>query len=105
MRHFQDFRDPTEAIRYCDERLSNLQVDFWADVAVSNDFVARAISLYIRTDHPLLGLFDPDLFISDLVGRQTKFCSRFLFHALMYLTCVSRHKPGLVTAPDANSRS
>lgn len=105
MRHFQDFKDPTEAIQYCDERLSDLQADFWADVAVSSDFVARAISLYIHTDHPLLGLFDTDLFITDLVGRQTRFCSRFLFHALMYLACVSHRKSCLVTPPDANATS
>ncbi|KAI1116659.1 hypothetical protein F5Y14DRAFT_406146 [Nemania sp. NC0429] len=87
VRHFPDLKDPTEAIQYCDERLAYLQADFWADVAVSNDFTARAISLYMHTDHPLLGLFDTELFITDLVERQTRFCSRFLFHALMYLAC------------------
>ncbi|KAI1373399.1 hypothetical protein F4677DRAFT_429521 [Hypoxylon crocopeplum] len=72
---------------YCDERLHDLQVDFWTDVAITNDFAARVISLYITTDHPLLGVFSPDLFITDLVNQQYRFCSRFLFHALMYYGC------------------
>ncbi|KAI8962418.1 hypothetical protein F5Y11DRAFT_193867 [Daldinia sp. FL1419] len=78
---------PGQGIDYCDERLRGLEVDFWTNVMVTNDFTARAISLYIKTDHPLLGLFSPHLFITDLVNRQNRFCSRFLFHALMYLCC------------------
>ncbi|KAI0405614.1 hypothetical protein F4802DRAFT_606649 [Xylaria palmicola] len=83
-----DFLDPPQQpIEYCDERLQHLKVDFWTDIKVSNDFAARVISLYIRTDQPLLGLFDTSLFITDLVGQRTRYCSRFLFHALMYLGC------------------
>ncbi|KAI0468298.1 hypothetical protein F4859DRAFT_506155 [Xylaria cf. heliscus] len=72
---------------YYDERLKYLQVDFWTEMRVSNDFAARVISLYMRTDHPLLGLFDSYLFVTDLVSKQTNYCSRFLFHSLMYLGC------------------
>ncbi|XXG96160.1 hypothetical protein Hte_002439 [Hypoxylon texense] len=74
-------------VEYCDERLHNLQVDYWTDVMVTSDFTARVISLYSTTDNPVLGLFSPDLLINDLVNRQNRFCSRFLFHALMYLGC------------------
>lgn len=56
---------------------------------VTNDFAARVISLYIKTDHPLLGLFSPNLFIADLVEKRERYCSKFLFNALMYLGCVS----------------
>ncbi|KAI1418772.1 hypothetical protein F5Y12DRAFT_468188 [Xylaria sp. FL1777] len=76
-----------QPIKYCDERLQYLQVGFWTDIKVSNDFAARVISLYMKTDHPLLGLFDTRLFITDLVTQRTKYCSRFLFHAIMYLGC------------------
>ncbi|KAI0391177.1 hypothetical protein F5Y17DRAFT_468381 [Xylariaceae sp. FL0594] len=72
---------------YCDDRLHNLRREFWTDIDISSDRVARAISLYIRTDHPLLGLFNPSLFIADLVNQETHYCSRFLFHSLMYLAC------------------
>ncbi|KAI0432189.1 hypothetical protein F5Y09DRAFT_354010 [Xylaria sp. FL1042] len=73
--------------KYCDERLQYLQVGFWTDIKVSNDFTARVISMYIKTDHPLLGLFDTRLFINDLVNQRINYCSKFLFHAVMYLGC------------------
>ena len=82
---------PKQEIGYCDKRLAELDVSFWTDIDITNDLAARIVSLYIRTDHPLLGLFSPDLFISDLVGKQDTHCSRFLFHVLMYLGCVGGH--------------
>ncbi|KAJ2988618.1 hypothetical protein NUW58_g3878 [Xylaria curta] len=83
------FPDPTEqSVEYCDERLQYLQVGFWTNMKVSSDFAARVISLYIRTDHPLLGLFNTSLFIADLVSQRTEYCSKFLFHALMSLGCM-----------------
>ncbi|KXJ87785.1 hypothetical protein Micbo1qcDRAFT_124133, partial [Microdochium bolleyi] len=60
---------------------------FWTNVDAANDFAARAISLYLETDHPLLGLFDADLFITDLVEHRTRYCSPFLVNALLYLSC------------------
>lgn len=90
-RRFQLPASPRQEAAYCDERLHNLQVGYWTDVTVTDDFAARVLSLYITTDHPLLGLFSPDLFITDLVNHQARFCSRFLFHALMYLGCVSKY--------------
>ncbi|KAI1413595.1 hypothetical protein F5Y13DRAFT_160655 [Hypoxylon sp. FL1857] len=86
-RRFQLPVSSGQEVSYCDERLHDLQVGFWTDVMVTNDFAARVISLYIATDHPLLGLFSPYLFITDLVNHEGRFCSRFLFHALMYLGC------------------
>ncbi|ORY64515.1 uncharacterized protein BCR38DRAFT_435341 [Pseudomassariella vexata] len=72
---------------YCDERLTLLDISYWTDVVVADEFAARVISLYLETDHPLLGFFDPDLFITDLVSKQHRFCSRFLVHALLYWGC------------------
>ncbi|KAM4062178.1 fungal zn(2)-Cys(6) binuclear cluster domain-containing protein [Hirsutella rhossiliensis] len=69
---------------YCDERLRDLDIAFWTNVPVTNEFAARVISLYLETDHPLLGTFDPDLFIGDLVARQTRHCSRLLANATLY---------------------
>ncbi|KAI1349833.1 hypothetical protein F5Y01DRAFT_287708 [Xylaria sp. FL0043] len=75
------------SVEYCDKGLQYLQVSFWTDMKISNDFAARVISMYIKTDHPLLGLFDTRLFISDLINQRTNYCSKFLFHAVMYLGC------------------
>ncbi|KAI1259243.1 hypothetical protein F5Y18DRAFT_314482 [Xylariaceae sp. FL1019] len=74
-------------IKLCDERLRTLPIDFWTDLDISRDLAANVLSLYITTDHPLLGLFNAQLLIDDLVEPRTKFCSRFLFHAIMYLGC------------------
>ncbi|KAK2007085.1 hypothetical protein LZ32DRAFT_542628 [Colletotrichum eremochloae] len=71
----------------CDERLKDLKINYWTDVSMTDDYAARVISLYLTTDHPLLGVFDPRLFISDLVGRRHAHCSRLLVNALMYWAC------------------
>jgi len=41
------------------------------------------LSLYFETEHPILGVFDADLFIGDLVARRPLFCTSFLLSALM----------------------
>ncbi|KAF6814780.1 zinc finger protein [Colletotrichum plurivorum] len=71
----------------CDSRLNDLHIGFWTDVPVADAYAARVISLYLTTDHPLLGVFDPDLFIHDLVYRRHNHCSRLLVNSLMYWGC------------------
>ena len=73
----------------CDERLGHIVISTWTKVPVTNEFAARAISLYLETDHPLLGLFDADLFLDDLVSGQINFCSPLLVNALLCWACVS----------------
>ncbi|EFY84822.1 hypothetical protein MAC_09144 [Metarhizium acridum CQMa 102] len=51
----------------CDARLNKLEIGNWTHVPITNPVAARAISIYLETDHPLLGYFDPSLFVSDLV--------------------------------------
>ncbi|KAI1170406.1 hypothetical protein F4777DRAFT_583947 [Nemania sp. FL0916] len=72
-------------LKLCDERLRTLPVGFWTDLDISGDLAARVLSLYITTDHPLLGLFNAQLLLEDLLYQRTQFCSKFLFHAVMYL--------------------
>jgi hypothetical protein len=45
-----------------------LDITFWTTVPVTSETAAKAISLYLETDHPLLGTFDPDLFVADLIS-------------------------------------
>lgn len=73
----------------CDTRLAQLNIAFWTSVPIGNGLASRAISLYLQTDHPLLGTFDPDLFINDLVSQQGNYCSSVLVNALLYWACVS----------------
>lgn len=52
------------------------------------------ISLYLETDHPILGWFDAELFITALCSGFSNFCSPFLVSALLYWACVSTtHEP------------
>jgi hypothetical protein len=72
----------------CDPRLENLDIRLWTTVPTTNTTAARCISLYLETDHPLLGHFDPELFVSDLVSGRKEYCSSLLVNALLYWACV-----------------
>lgn len=74
--------------RFCDERLSALDITFWTNVPIPSELAARVISLYLETDHPLLGTFDPDQFVFDLVSHQPLSCSPLLVSALLFWGCV-----------------
>lgn len=65
-------------------------MDYWTRVPISDDFAARVLSSYLVRDHPIIGLFDADLFLDDLVGKCLDFCSPLLVSALMFHACVSR---------------
>ncbi|KAL7930095.1 N-terminal fungal transcription regulatory domain-containing protein [Trichoderma chlorosporum] len=71
----------------CDSRLSQLDISDWSNVPISSEQAARAISLYLETDHPLLGFFEPNLFVSDLTTGNTDYCSPMLVNALLYWAC------------------
>lgn len=92
IRRFRSPESPNQhakGITYCDDRLHNLDISYWTDIDVTDDFAAQVISLYLQTDHPILGLFDPYLFIGDLIAKRDRFCSRLLVHSLLYIGCVS----------------
>ncbi|KAF5656701.1 nitrogen assimilation transcription factor nit-4 [Fusarium heterosporum] len=80
-------RSPEPALRFCDERLAKLNIGHWSSVPIPSNLAAKIISLYLETDHPLLGPFDPALFVDDLVHCRTRYCSELLVSALMYWGC------------------
>ena len=71
-----------------DPLLERLRIKFWTTVSVSDDFAARAISQYMENDHPVLNLFDAELFLKDLAELRQEFCSSFLVAALLAFACV-----------------
>lgn len=75
---------------YCDQRLEDLDIVFWTKVPISSERAANVISLYLETDHPLLGVFDPELFVEDLVQCRERLCSSFLVNTILFLGCVSK---------------
>ncbi|KAK6214358.1 Sodium- and chloride-dependent GABA transporter 1 [Pestalotiopsis sp. IQ-011] len=72
----------------CDERLNDLDISFWTPVPIPNGLAAKVISLYLVTDHPLLGIFEPGQFIADLVNHKQISCSSFLVNTLLYWGCM-----------------
>jgi len=75
--------------QYCDSRLESLNIGYWSKVPVSDEVAASLISFYIQTDHNILGLFDADLFLQDLIECRQRFCSPFLVSAILSYACVS----------------
>ncbi|EGU71754.1 hypothetical protein FOXB_17737 [Fusarium oxysporum f. sp. conglutinans Fo5176] len=62
-------------------------MSFWTSVSISDHVAAKIISLYLETDHPLLGIFEPDLFVDDLASCRLRHCSPLLVSAIMYWSC------------------
>jgi hypothetical protein len=75
---------------YYDQRLEHLDIKFWTTVSVTTQFAASAISIYLVTDHPVFGLFDAELFITDLVECKLNYCCPFLVSSLLAFASVSR---------------
>lgn len=89
--HSTAIKRPISTFRPCDERLEELNMSFWTSVSISDDVAVKIISLYLETDHPLLGTFEPDLFVDDLTSCRLRHCSPLLVSAIMYWGCVSAH--------------
>ena len=87
--NMQDQPAPSSPYNLCDDRLHQLQIDKWTNVSINDSLAARAISLYLETDHPVLGLFDADLFLDGLISGETNFCSSLLVTAVLCWACVS----------------
>lgn len=80
---------PAPPPTYCDARLATLNMSMWTTVPIPNDLAAAAISLYLQTDHPLLGFFDADIFLEDLVEGRSRYCSPLLVSSLLFWALVS----------------
>ncbi|KAK1979961.1 hypothetical protein LZ30DRAFT_724643 [Colletotrichum cereale] len=78
---------PPPPLIHRDLRLKNLNIGFWTVVPITDQDAADIISLYLETDHSMLGLFDADLFLDDLIGKQVRYCSALLVNALLAFTC------------------
>jgi len=75
--------------KYCDPRLAMLDMSVWTTVPIPNDLAAAVISLYLKIDHPLLGFFDADVFLEDLLEGRSRHCSTLLVSSLLFWALVS----------------
>ena len=89
----------------CDPRLGSVNFSRWTSVPIEDGLAARCISLYLVTDHPLLGHFDPDLFISGLISERGEYCSSLLVNALLYWASVRSYIVSLPIAAPTLTRN
>lgn len=75
---------------FCDERLHQLDITYWSATPVTNEYAAKLLSSYLERDHAVMGVFDADLFVGDLVACRSRLCSSFLVCAVLYMACVSK---------------
>ncbi|KAK1756403.1 hypothetical protein QBC47DRAFT_379891 [Echria macrotheca] len=78
---------PPQSNQWVDARLGSLDIHRWTNVPISNSFAAEVLSFYFETEHPIVGVFDPDLFLGDLIGYRTRFCSPLLVSSLLAWAC------------------
>jgi hypothetical protein len=71
-----------------DTRLANANVSRWTTVDIGNVDARRLIGNYLETDHPIIGLFDADLFLDSLSTHSYVFCSDFLVTCILFWSCV-----------------
>ncbi|OHW96185.1 C6 zinc finger domain-containing protein [Colletotrichum incanum] len=67
-------------------RLLGVEITHWTNIPISNDFAIAVLQNYFETDHPLIPLFDVDLFLDGLLC-MTQFCSRLLVSAIFAWAC------------------
>jgi hypothetical protein len=74
--------------QYCDPRLDDLDLAYWTTVPITKEYAASAISIYLETEHTLVGSFDPESFLTDLINHRLEYCSSFLVNAVLSVACV-----------------
>lgn len=87
---------PGETYTYRNPRLEHLTVSYWTRIPIDDQLAAQAISHYLDVEHPVIGFFDAELFVRDLVEQRLNFCSSFLFSSVMSLACVRHLKSNSV---------
>ncbi|KAM7201373.1 hypothetical protein V8F33_003473 [Rhypophila sp. PSN 637] len=69
------------------DALSRLKMDRWTSVPVADDFAAAVLSDYLERGHLILGIFDADTMLDDLVEFGSQICSPLLVNSLMFYAC------------------
>jgi hypothetical protein len=72
-----------------DPRLADAQISRWTTIQIEDTEARQLIQHYLETDHPILGLFDAELFLEDLSTYSHRFCSDFLVNCILFWSCVS----------------
>jgi hypothetical protein len=71
-----------------DLRLRKVHFSRWTTVPIEDSDARRLMAHYLETDHPILGLFDAELFLDGLSTYSHTFCSDFLVNSVLFWSCV-----------------
>ena len=74
---------------YRDLNLAAANIEFWTIIPVDSAFVVEVIAKYLVTDHPVLGFFDPAIFLPSLTRKDVSLCSAFEVNSLLAFASVS----------------
>ncbi|KAF5582748.1 transcription activator acu-15 [Fusarium pseudocircinatum] len=86
---------PLQERVYCDRRLAYVRFSHWTRVSMSDEYASSILSVYFENEHAIIGTFDIDAFLDDLVDGGEEFCSSFLVSSLLCLaaSCFSSVDP------------
>ena len=68
--------------------MQQLDISFWTEVRITNKAAIQALPLYLSSEHPIIGVFDADLFIEDLNEKRLRHCSHILVSSMLCWACV-----------------
>ena len=57
---------------------------------ITDNAAIQAILLYLSSEHPIIGAFDADLFVEDLISKRLRYCSHLLVSSMLCWACVSQ---------------
>lgn len=73
---------------WSDHRFSKIVIGRWTTVDVKDRDAAQLLAHYLETDHPILGLFDADLFLDGITTGDQTYCSSFLVNCVLFWSSV-----------------
>ncbi|RBR09333.1 uncharacterized protein FIESC28_09941 [Fusarium coffeatum] len=91
--------EPMPDWQLCDSRLTLLDMAYWSKIPIDNPFVSRILSHFLTAHFPLFPCFDMNLFLDDMIQRNTDCCSTFLVASIMSIACQSFSAFDIRSAP------
>ncbi|KAH7113806.1 hypothetical protein B0J11DRAFT_140351 [Dendryphion nanum] len=86
--------NPEPPPQYFDARLTQLNIDFWTSVSISNTTAASVISDFLKYQNSTWCVFHDALFVRDLVELRFDYCSPFMVSSLLAIASQSHASYG-----------
>ncbi|EAW12394.1 fungal specific transcription factor domain-containing protein [Aspergillus clavatus NRRL 1] len=72
----------------CEEPIFSVPARPWTTITSSDRLVSHLLSLYFTWDYPCYNWFDQRLFLADMIGCHSRFCSQLLVNAVLAHACL-----------------